>query len=188
MIDELRGKHRSEMAYIVGCGPSLLFLKAEHFGRGPVISISESIKKVESLGLENQTYSFQKDIGVIVPDRATLILNEFEEDSWSYLPEYEPRYTFINDRDFGITPHTVSALTAAHFAKYMGCNAIAMVCCDVNINGDSRTCVFKNDGSYEITGPNPEYKWHLVELRSRLNELGMKVYWTLPGFSGELND
>jgi len=187
MIDKLKNKHQGEMAYIVGCGPSLLLLKKDHFGKGPVISISNATKKVESLELDNHIYSFQKDIGVIVPSKATLILNEYEKDSYLYLPDYQPRYTFINDRDFGITPHTISALTAAYFVIYMGCNRITMVCCDVNVNGDMRTCVFKNDGSYEITGPNQSYNFHMVELRGRLNKLGVKIYWILPGFSGEIN-
>lgn len=51
MFKKLENKHVGKTCYIVGCGESLQYLKAEHFGEGVVIALNKSITDVNDLEL-----------------------------------------------------------------------------------------------------------------------------------------
>lgn len=157
MIEMLKNRHAGEMAYIVGKGPSLAYLQAEHFGKGPVIALNQSIVVVERLGILNPIYSLQKDgcglegpherclqreghDWMIRPQKASLILQETEGYSRDCLADYSPRLLVCPVRDLGFEFHETMAIRmAVSLAKRMGCAHIKFVCCGSLVTGDTRT-------------------------------------------------
>jgi hypothetical protein len=152
----LNGLYPNQTAWIVGKGPSLGNLRAEHIGEGIVIALNQAVAVVERLGIPNTIYSFQKDgcgkraphnecqfqNGVewmLYPKRAVLILQApgFSEHC---LRGYEPTY-FVNPRkDLGFERHdTMAVRMGIKMAKQMGCTEIVMVACDSLVNGRLET-------------------------------------------------
>lgn len=151
-LDELRGKHAGETAWIVGKGPSLGLLCAEDIGEGFVIALNQSIAVVQELGLPNVIYSYQKDgCGLIGPheecqprdghdwmirpkDGVNLILQQpdFSEFCLCGTPciYIDP----VQDFNFEF-PETMAVQVSIALAKFMGCDEIVMVCCD-SLSGD----------------------------------------------------
>ncbi len=70
-IAPLKRKHAGTCAYIIGKGPSLMHLRAQDIGPGPVIVLNEAVAIVQQLGLPNPVYSMQKD-GCMTEDPFTI--------------------------------------------------------------------------------------------------------------------
>lgn len=154
---DLLNRHRGETCWIVGKGPSLGFLKAEHIGKGPIIALNQAIVIVERLGVSNKVYSLQKDgCGIhgphekcrerdghdwmIRPTKATLILQDTEGYSRDCLPDYEPRVLVNIHHHLGFEHATTMAIRMAiSMAKRMRCEHVKLLCCGSLVNGDTRT-------------------------------------------------
>lgn len=153
-IQVLRGKDKGATGYIVGKGPSVLSLKADAFGNGPIITLNEAMVAVEELGLENTIYAMQKDgclehlhgrnkgfqclcdcphdrtpqINGGRPKKAPLLLHLRE--SVHCFPDYSEKYLFDTGDDFGIRWDTPSIVCAIECLKLLGVSHIKLLCCD----------------------------------------------------------
>lgn len=155
---ELAGMYPEQTAYVIGKGPSLGFLRSEHFHtNGPVIALNQAIAVVERLDIPNPIYSLQKDgcgyVGphshclqrdgvdwMIRPKKATLILQDTEEYSRNCLHGYEPRVLVCPVRDLGFEHlSTMAVRMGIAIAKQMGCGHIKMVSCGSLVNGNTET-------------------------------------------------
>jgi hypothetical protein len=144
-IKKLAGKYQGEICWIIGCGPSLQYLTASLIGSGPMIALNHSIVKVEQLGLTNPVYSMQKDEYHSVPKGAALIIHKPE--SAEVLPDYEPRFIFDNESDFGLPWNTFSAISATNIARLMGCVKVVFISHD--------GCVSQCNDEWRPTGIQP---------------------------------
>lgn len=157
-VSELRDKHKDQTAWIVGKGPSLESIAREAFGPGPVIALNQAIVAIEVLDLQNVVYSMQKGFNgcnhagvvdicpslVVKPERAPLVLHEME--GRDCFAEYEPRYLYNSERDYGLPWFAFSAKVAAAFAMHMGCTELVYIAMDAMTNGDERTYHGRPDG------------------------------------------
>jgi len=165
MLETLRDLYVGETAWIVGKGPSLKYLQAEHFGEGPIITINESILIVQVLGLCNPIFSMQKDgdngIGTAVyPRRDIPVILQRPGYSENCLPDHPVRIFVKPQEDFGFAHSEMSVRMCVRIAKVMGCARIVFVCCDSLVNGDvrrldviTRTIVNANSGAYGYVKP-----------------------------------
>jgi hypothetical protein len=162
---ELTGMYPGETAYVVGKGPSLGNLRAEHIGEGIVIALNQAVAVVERLDIPNVIYSLQKDgcglKGVhdeclkrdgmdwmIRPERATLIV-QAPGYSGNCLPDYEPRLIVRPKADLGfIYAETMAVRMGIAIAKLMRCRRIVMTCCDSLVNGKLETFDVHKNRSY----------------------------------------
>jgi hypothetical protein len=165
VLETLRDLYPGQTAWIVGKGPSLMHLQAEHFGEGPIITINESVLIVQDLGLSNPIFSMQKDgdagIGHAVYPRADIpVILQRPGYSEKSLPEHALRIWVTPQQDFGLQHSEMSVRMCVRIAKVMGCTRIMFVCCDSLVNGDvrrmnveSRSIVNANSGAYARVRP-----------------------------------
>lgn len=149
VIETLRGKYQGMTAWIVGKGPSLKYLRASHFGTGPVITINESILIVQELGLLNPIYSMQKDgshgIGkAVYPHAEIQVILQRPGYSEKDLPDH-PKRMWFSPKDFGFLHTEMSVRLCVGIAKLMGCTKVVFVCCDSLVNGDVRRLDVENN-------------------------------------------
>ena len=163
-MQDLRDRHAGETAYIVGCGPSLAHLRAEHFGPGPVIALNDAIMLAQALGLPNALYTLQKDgcfdgracycqgEGALVRllESTTLIVQRvFSE----YCFPGHARRLVVDVRDLGFTrTGTMSIRMAAALARQMGCSKIVFACCDSLVTKDARRFDITSGTAFQTTG------------------------------------
>ena len=113
--------------WIVGKGPSLCNLRAEHIGPGTVLTLNDAIEAVEILNLPNLTYSLQND--GYVHETANVLANAaFDSRD---VPHWDARV-------WGWASDQMVIRVAVAIAKGMGAARIVMVCCD-SLLGDMRT-------------------------------------------------
>lgn len=181
-IDALRGKYAGETAWIVGKGPSLGYLRAEHFGKGPVIALNQAIAVVEWLGLNNPLYSLQKDgcglegahevcelrdgyEWMIRPKGAVLIVQNTKGYSRDCLRDYKPRMAVdvVKELKFKYE-QTMAVRMGIALVKIMGCKEVWMMCCESLTNRNAETYNV-HTGKAELTSAGSHY------LESRTNVL-----------------
>lgn len=176
---ELLRKHQGQPISIVGMGPSLLNLRPEHLGKGPIIAIYEAVHKVESFNLPNTIYSLQKDGITGIPREAILLLHAHESGKLGK-PAYEHYYVFDNEQDFGLQWHTDSGITALFIANALGCKDITMLCFDASMKNDRRRAIFEN-GQWSIREkPDlilPDLRNMVADFSKRLD---LKTSWVIP--------
>jgi len=194
-ISALAGKHPGETAWIVGKGPSLIRISYDVFGDGPVITLNQAIAAIEPLCLPNPVYSMQKGHNgcdhtnvvdlcpslVIRPDRAALVLHEFE--GVDCYVDYEPRYIYSSERDYGLGRWAFSAMVGAAFAVHMGCADLVFISTDAMVNGDMRTFHGRPRGeSFVEDEPrfHAHYKQHRSLLEQYLNSCGISYRFGFP--------
>ena len=193
LIKNLANAYKGETAWIVGKGPSLLNIKKEDFGDGPIICISEAIIPVEKLGLDNPIYSLQKDADppdrppIQPPKSATLLIQEVETPDRHR--EYKPRFVFDNSRDFGCVWNTISSVSATNIAELMGCTEVAYVSFDACQEGQYGVVEHNPDGTHEIIERDnkAEYRTHFLALVEHNRKIGMPFKWVLPKPQGVNN-
>jgi SAM-dependent methyltransferase len=163
-IGDLAHAHDRETAYIVGRGASLLEMRAEAVGPGPVLALNSAILHVRALGLPNQLYSVQKDGCLPATFKDALVFYPVERTcrgacrtgelmaepesperlilctvgSRDCFPTYPDRYRFDCDADFGVPPQTMSSAVAVKIAALMGCTRAVMIGHDAFTVGDTR--------------------------------------------------
>ena len=162
-MNALRHKHSGETCWIVGKGPSLRYLRAEHFGAGPVIALNDALALVQNLGLDNRIYSLQQD-GVpqhMVEPRADvwLILQDTAGYSRDWFPNHPIRILVDPIKDLGFDHIQVLAVRMAiAIAKQMECSFVKMLCCDSLTTGALET-FDPRTGICEVTGAA---RWYLA--------------------------
>jgi len=131
----MKDKHKGKIVNIIGKGPSLRYLKKDHFVDGPVIALNHAITVVEPFELPD-TYSFQKDKGTVIPNGSFLLLNRRE--SLNYLEDYKPRFV-LDFEMLGLPGNECSMIFAIQLAKLWGCSGFRFISFDAHTNGDNRT-------------------------------------------------
>jgi hypothetical protein len=191
-VERLRYKHVNETAWIIGKGPSLVNLRKEHIGQGPVIAISEAIIPVETLGIDNPIYAMQKDYDppeqepIGPPKYATLLVHEREVPGRH--KDYKPRYNFDNPIDFDMGTNVPSSITATKIAELLGCKKIVYVSFDSCTQDDITTCHYNEDGTYKILSTSKpedeenfrEYKIIARSLKEYISRNYLAVEWITP--------
>jgi hypothetical protein len=197
-ISALRDMHKGQTAWVIGTGPSLSFLRREHFGDGPVIALYQATIVVEKLCLGNTIYSMQKDTCGFMPDgarrgtvphiacdcwakvrpqKASLLVHDAE--SLCCMEDYEPRYVWSNEKDFGISWCEFSSLTAIEIACLFGCNKIVYVSHDAFTNGNIQEHRIKSDGTFKDV-PDPNYLLHIPRVKAHLEKKHITAEWLTP--------
>jgi len=161
-LNQLRHKHPGETCWIVGKGPSLRYLRASHFGAGPVIALNDAIAAVQELGLSNKLYSLQKDGQLefmVEPfEHVILILQDTPKYSREYFQEHPHRILVDPILDLGFDHVQVLATRMAiEIAKQMDCAEIRMMCCDNLMTGALETYDCRTETS-AVTGAAHWYK------------------------------
>lgn len=178
--------------WVVGTGPSLRFLKREHFGPGPVVAVNRSINFVRNLGLPNMLYSMQKDGGDKTrcpdcgevcgpvnwpPPGVPLIVHNRESEHC--FPDWRPRYMMDVEGDFGFHWNLFSIAVCACLAKMMGCARMVYLCCD-SMRGDMHTYMPHYDGTAVLVERDLNYRLMPGQLTSLLGKLDMPAEFVHP--------
>jgi len=125
----------SEHVYIVGKGPSLDHLRAEHFPRtdSVIVAINEAIHAVELLGLPNPIYGFQQDVRLkdtCKPQVGKMIASV---KSASFYPDA----LVVDPRKYGLSLNAISTEVAICVFKEGGANDFTLLCFDASVNGET---------------------------------------------------
>jgi hypothetical protein len=156
-VEILRDLYKQETLHIVGKGPSLRYLRAEHFGDGPVMTINEAILPVQALKLSNDVYSMQKDgcksqaEGMRCKgacEMRSMVLPEYDVAVILQQPEYSelclmnhPLNLYVDPiKDLNFEEASVMSIRMCiALAKVMGCTKIVFLCVDSIAIGNFET-------------------------------------------------
>ena len=176
---ELDGRHKNEICYIIGKGPSVQFLNESYFPTsGPVITLNETYEKVESLNIKNPIYSLQKDLAFGVPKRSTLLVHCWEESS-QFAKNYVPRYEFDCDKLGLGRVSSFSATVAIKIAIVFGCKELRLISFDSCTVKDYRTQNF--DVSVTIPYNKTAYQNQRAIQEGLMYSAGLKWEYITPG-------
>jgi len=160
----------------VGKGPSLRYLRAEHFGAGPVIALNDAIAAVQPLGLPNRIYSLQKDGNkkhMVKPFADVALIVQANYPSQNWFPEHPERYEVDALKDLGFDHIQVLATRMAiEIAKQMDCSFLKMLCCDNLVNRSLET-YDPRTGKAEVTGAA---RWYKATRKDILEDLATIKY------------
>lgn len=141
-VDALKGTHAGQTAWIVGKGPSIRYLKRADFGEGPVITINDSVAKVQLMEIENKIYSLQKDgypENMVRPGAGVTLILQYPYYSDGWFADHEPTLYVDPVGELGFQEATVMSIRMTiALAKIMGCTSINLMCCD-SFFGDMAT-------------------------------------------------
>jgi len=158
-VEFLKDRYTGQTCSIVGKGPSLMYIKAEHIKPGPVIALNEAIVYIQKMDLPNDIYSMQKDLGTIEPlESIWLILQSPYSDK--HFPNH-PKRLIIETSEIGMLVTEMSIRMVIKLAKIMGCSKINLISCDSLTNGDLRT-IGENGGVTDECGSLYDYVRPLV--------------------------
>ncbi len=161
-FDELENKHAGCRVFIIGKGPSLDHIDSiRGFLNQPetiVMALNESIRKVESLGIDNPLYAVQQDTHLgrdCIPKTpgAIHLMNAMQSSPSNDWPgcrkvsisQWNPDgivYTIADESE-------LSAVAALKIAKFMGVRSVFFACFDSwkTENGEYATCIGKDSGA-----------------------------------------
>lgn len=153
-IDDLRPYFIDKPCYIVGKGPSLDNLRAEHFDAGiPIIALNEAIHAVEELELDNPLYALQQDAklrATCQPKRSPILVST---KAANYYAHTEDAYIFSN-AELDLNPSALSVSAAIRIARRLGAQSFKLICFDACIN--KKTNYAKRIGYKSTWGGKPE--------------------------------
>ncbi len=190
-VIQLKDKYKDETCYIVGRGVSLIQIKKEHFGSGPVIVLNEAIWNIHILDLGNDIYSQWRNgdvlpnlINYLRPQDAMILCDNIvlnNPPASVHFPQYPKRYTFECERDLEVNPPACfSHLAALQIAvKIFGCTNLVMMAFD-SYRGDTRTVL--KDGFVHSEFRPGDYGEQIEIIRKKLNELKESITykWFFP--------
>jgi hypothetical protein len=202
-MDTLRNLYTGETVWIVGKGPSLQYLRAEHIAPGPVIAINHAILQVEDINIPNPVFSMQKDGGnrkrypsepfdafhpvwhgcdymLNCGDRCGDMTRP-KRGATLLVHEHESAGCFADYlprlifswNELGLPSNLCSLVIAVKIGQLMGCSKFRFVSCDVQV-----------DGSVESYTPGvgmesrPGYIAQVSELKPYLE--GLNCEWITP--------
>jgi hypothetical protein len=174
-IDELRPQFEGKVCHIVGKGPSLDFLRTEHFTDGPIIALNEAIYAVEELELQN-TYCLQQDEklrATCLPKRSPIFVST---KAANYYRNVEDAYLFQNIA-IGLKPHALSVSAAITIARMLGAKKFKLLCFDACIN--KNTSYAKRIKYASTRGGSPDrFHSHRAKILKRAHPL--QIQWIIP--------
>ena len=194
---DFKDLYKGQTVWIVGKGPSLQYLKKRDIGPGPVITINQSLIKVEEIDLPNPIYAMMKDGGnrkrICIPHKlnppdcdytpncgdacggtvrpkqgATLLVHKHE--SLYCYPDYFPRYVF-DWKEFKLKRNQFSLIIAIRIGVLMGCAKFHIVSCDVHTTGSLETFI-PNVGVVRLPGIG--YVGFVLKIKGYLRDLNFK--------------
>lgn len=194
-LRELAGKHPGETCYIICKGPSLAYLEKKHIGEGIVITLAESILKIEEIGIKNTIYSLQKDgcnvmdfqpctdptqchkaVSKVAPKNGIPVLLHTVE-SMNCLKNYEPKYLFDCKVDLDCEWNTFSTIVAMKIAAKMGCTKIVLVSADAYVTGDINNVALTKDFKRQ---PDFAYLYQKAGFEQSAISMKMPVEYFIP--------
>lgn len=189
-IQNLQNKYAGQTCYIIGRGPSLLNLKKEHFGPGPVIAINESIINISGLALDNDIYSQWRNGDIPADTRQylkpgdTLLVCENPVPKYvstvDQFINYKSLYSFECSRDFGLNPANVFSHRAALeiAVRIFGCSKIINMGFD-SYKNDDRTVL--GQGFVQSEYRPGDYRDQITIIKNRLEAMPqIKCEWFFP--------
>ena len=162
-INSLRNKYLGCGAYIVGRGPSLARLRAEHFMdfTWPILSINAAAGTVAKLAPPNDKYLVQQDGGPhdrYANEQTTPIIHYLQE----YLFVKHDHRLIYHPNQWHMGLATSTGEIAVKIAELMGCYFLMFYCFDAAVNGDGPEL-------YKLVGKN-------IKKAAR----GIPACWALP--------
>lgn len=135
----LKDIHKNKTANIIGCGESILSLKADDLQKGIIIALNAAILQVRKWKLNYPVYTMQKDHFIIEPQkREVLLLHKHESAKRTH---NEMAFVFNND-ELGLSRGSYdsgfSQQSAIRIAEYLGCNKIAFYGFDSITKGSAK--------------------------------------------------
>jgi len=184
-IGELHSKFTDKVCQIVGKGPSLDFLRKEHFTDGPIIALNEAIHAVEELQLDNDIHALQQDAklrATCLPKRSPIFV---ETKAANYYGDIESAFLFQNS-SLGLNPNSLSVTAAIAIAKTLGTSGFRLLCFDACVN--QQTTYAKRIGYKSTWGGLPErFFGHRAKILGQAHPLN--VEWVIPeALAGEASD
>lgn len=163
--------------YVVGKGPSLDHLRAEHFEPGiPVIALNEAIHAVEELSLDNPVHGLQQDAKLrakCMPKCAPILVST---KAANFYAVYEDAYIFSNaELDLNLSALSVSA--AIRIARRLGAVSFTLISFDACVN--QKLTYAKRIGYESTWGGKPErFLTHRDKITLHANRAPIK--WVIP--------
>lgn len=176
-VRTLKALFYGKTCQIVGKGPSLDYLRAEHFGEGPIIALNESIHTVEGLGLSNSTFCLQQDAKLkdtCWPQHGAKMLVSIK--AANFYANKEGVYIF-DSRRYGLSLNSLSVSAAIRIAISLEAESFALLCFDASVN---KTLGYAKLIGYDSTwGGQPDrFLSHRAKIEKRL--AGHHADWIIP--------
>ena len=135
-VSSLKPMFYKQPCYLVGKGPSLDHLRAEHFLKreAPVIAINEAIHAVEQLGLPNPTFCLQQDAKLkdtCWPKHGSKMLVSIK--AANFYAGRKGVYIF-DSRRYGLSLNSLSVSAAIRIAISLDAESFILVCFDASVN------------------------------------------------------
>lgn len=150
-----RNRFSGMPAYIVGRGPSLQFLKPEHFEswKTPIICVNASIIMISKMGLPNPLFFIAadrpSDYYIDQADNIDGIVKVFPHIVAHFYKQYKNVYIL----EAKVNQHLTMSY-AIHLAYYLGCEMLDFVACDSFFGlGDEKYIVNNVNIKKEIRTP-----------------------------------
>jgi hypothetical protein len=120
----------TDRCYVVGKGPSLDSIKAEHFdGVSSVLCVNDSIHKIVGLGITNPLYMFQQDIGFKDKNILAGVISILAYRVKPFVGQ-RPDVHYIHPRAVGPNASVITGVYAMNTAMQMGIRSFKFMCFD----------------------------------------------------------
>ncbi len=178
-INSLKPVFYKKICYIVGKGPSLDHLRAEHFKdpKAPVIGINEAIHIVEQLGLPNPTFCLQQDAKLkdtCLPKHGSKVFVSIKAANF-YVGK--PGIYIFDSRRYGLSLNSLSVSAAIRIAISLDAESFVLLCFDASVN---KTLGYAKSIGYDSTqgGKRDRFLTHRSKISKRLGSHSAE--WVIP--------
>lgn len=190
LTQRMAARYLGQTAYIVGRGPSLLELRKDDFGPGPVIVLNAAIQQIRALELPNPIYWMWKDgcqphtpldnepgdhDCTIQPRMPEVFITSLAEGRFCAV-DYPLRRVIDVQGEYGIPWWTMSAQVAVEFAHDMGCTSLVMYGHDAYTSKGQDTRHVLEGGQLQ-DNPHAGYYNAGLGADTRAREYGMAIEW-----------
>ena len=173
VTSQFQAKFPGETAYIVGKGPSLDRLTAQHFDTtGPVFCINEAIHAVEKLDIKNPVFGVQQDVGLkntCAPARGIIFVSHSVQ---AWYANFDRKIVYV-PHELGLKDYSLTAQIAVELCKRFAVAKIVMLCFD-SFQGNTEYA--KAVGYAPTRGGNPtRFLQHAKMLQQQLGKFPYEV-------------
>jgi len=175
-LEALREIFEGKVCQIVGKGPSLDYLRADHFDDGPIIALNEAALQVETLELPNKLFCLQQDAKLrdtCYCKSATMLISN---KAANFYAKYDGVFVF-DSRQYNLPLNSLSVSAAIAIARSLGATGFAMMCFDACVTGH---LTYAKCIKYDVTwGGSPDrFRTHRRKIEKHL--VGMPRAWVIP--------